>query len=190
MGAIVLDLPCRRRATDESGYTSHLAILNHLDLCTAIDEAALFVVVMPGVKARLDGRLGRGAFSSPDHRRRWRRTAPIPWAHAADVVGIGGEQLLGHRLGHNWPNLTRICRSSHWWITAPVAEAVVVAEQLSTGHDRLFPPHRQNAVVAHSDQMLDVFIAHIKATTARTGQQKIPPGISDHTCSDEGQWPC
>jgi hypothetical protein len=65
----------------------------------------------------------------------------------------------------------------HWWITAPVAEAVVVAEQLSTGHDRLFPPLlRQQALVSRSDQMLDAFIAHINATSDRTGLDKIPPG--------------
>jgi hypothetical protein len=65
----------------------------------------------------------------------------------------------------------------HWWITAPVAEAVLVAEQLSTRPDRLFPPLlRHHAVVARSDQMLDAFTAHVNATSARTGLQKIPPG--------------
>ena len=65
----------------------------------------------------------------------------------------------------------------HWWITAPVAEAIVVAEQLSTRHDRLFPPlHRHHAAVARSGQMLDAFTAHINTTSARTGLQRIPPG--------------
>ncbi|MBX9978193.1 hypothetical protein [Mycobacterium gordonae] len=65
----------------------------------------------------------------------------------------------------------------HWWITAPVAEAVVVAEQLSTRPDRLFPPLlRHHAAVSRSDQMLDAFTAHVNATSARTGLQQIPPG--------------
>jgi integrase len=54
---------------------------------------------------------------------------------------------------------------------------VVVAEQLSTRPDRLFPPlARKDAVVARSDQMLDAFIAHINATSGRTGLQNVPPG--------------
>jgi hypothetical protein len=64
----------------------------------------------------------------------------------------------------------------HWWITAPVAEAIVVAEQLSTRGDRLFGPQRQHAVVARSDQMIDAFIAHINATRSRTKLDKISPG--------------
>ena len=40
------------------------------------------------------------------------------------------------------PNLS----IKHWWITAPVAEAVVVAEQLSARHDRLFPPEAARGI--------------------------------------------
>ena len=89
------------------------------------------------------------------------------------IVDYYGTPAIKSTKGKHDPNLP----IKHWWITAPVAEAVVVAEQLSTGHDRLFPPlHRQHAVVARSDQMLDAFTAHINATSARTGLQKIPPG--------------
>jgi hypothetical protein len=52
---------------------------------------------------------------------------------------------------------------------------MVVAEQLSTRGDRLFPPlFRQDAVAPRSDQMLDAFTAHINANSARTGLQQIP----------------
>ena len=79
----------------------------------------------------------------------------------------------------------------HWWITAPVAEAIVVAEQLSARDDRLFGPlQRQDAVVARSDQMIDTFIAHVNATSSRTKlEKKSRPAPSAHTCSD-AQWPC
>ena len=88
------------------------------------------------------------------------------------VVDYYGTPAIKSTKGKHDPNLP----IKHWWITAPVAEAVVVAEQLSAGHDRLFPPHRQHAVVARSDQMLDAFTTHVNETSARTGLQKIPPG--------------
>lgn len=65
----------------------------------------------------------------------------------------------------------------HWWITAPVAEAITVAEQLSDRHDKLFPPLiRKNADVARSPQMIDAFIGHVNTTSTWTGLQPIPPG--------------
>jgi hypothetical protein len=89
------------------------------------------------------------------------------------IVDYYGTPAIKSMTGKHDPNLP----IKHWWITAPVAEAVVVAEQLSTRHDRLFPPLlRHHAVVARSDQMLDAFIAHVNTTSARTGLQKIPPG--------------
>jgi hypothetical protein len=89
------------------------------------------------------------------------------------IVDYYGTPAIKATKGKLDPNLP----IKHWWITAPVAEAVVVAEQLSSRHDRLFPPlARKDAVVARSDQMLDAFIAHVNATSARTGLQKIPPG--------------
>ena len=89
------------------------------------------------------------------------------------IVDYYGTPAIKATKGKLDPNLP----IKHWWITAPVAEAVVVAEQLSSRHDRLFPPlARKDAVVARSGQMLDAFIAHVNATGARTGLQKIPPG--------------
>ena len=89
------------------------------------------------------------------------------------IVDYYGTPAIKATKGKLDPNLP----IKHWWITAPVAEAVVVAEQLSTRHDRLFPPlHRAHAVAPRSGQMLDAFIAHINVTSARTGLQTIPPG--------------
>ena len=89
------------------------------------------------------------------------------------IVDYYGTPAIKSTKGKHDPNLP----IKHWWITAPVAEAVVVAEQLSAGHDRLFPPlHRQHAVVARSDQMLDAFTTHVNETSAWTGLQMIPPG--------------
>jgi hypothetical protein len=77
------------------------------------------------------------------------------------IVDYYGTPAINSTKGKHDPNLP----IKHWWITAPVAEAVLVAEQLSPWHDRLFPPLlRQDAVVARSDQMLDAFIAHINTT--------------------------
>ena len=89
------------------------------------------------------------------------------------IVDHYGTPAIKSTKGKHDPNLP----IKHWWITAPVAEAIVVAEQLSTRHDRLFPPLlRKSAVVARSDQMLDAFIDHVNATSARTGLRTIPPG--------------
>jgi integrase len=71
------------------------------------------------------------------------------------------------------PNLP----TKHWWITEPVAEAITVAEQLSTEPDRIFTPlRRPDADVARSHQMIDAFIAHVNATRAVTGLDEIPAG--------------
>lgn len=88
------------------------------------------------------------------------------------IVDYYGTPAIKSTKGKHDPNLP----IKHWWITAPVAEAVVVAEQLAAHQDRLFPPMRQHAVVARSEQMLDTFIARVNTTSARTGLQKIPPG--------------
>jgi hypothetical protein len=89
------------------------------------------------------------------------------------IVDYYGTPAIKSTKGKHDPGLP----IKHWWITAPVAEAVVVAEQLSTPRDQLFPPlFRQDAVGPRSDQMLDAFTAHINTTSARTGLQKIPPG--------------
>lgn len=89
------------------------------------------------------------------------------------IVDYYGTPAIKSTKGKHDPNLP----IKHWWITAPVAEAVVVAEQLSTHRDRLFPPlFRQDAVGPRSDQMLDAFTPHVNTTSDRTGLQKIPPG--------------
>jgi integrase len=67
--------------------------------------------------------------------------------------------------------------TKHWWITEPVAEAIAVAEQLSTEPDRIFTPlRRPDADVARSHQMIDAFIAHVNATRKMTGLDEIPSG--------------
>jgi hypothetical protein len=105
-----------------------------------------------------------------------RNTSTPPVIHEitrGSIVDYYGTPAIKSTKGKHDPNLP----IKHWWITAPVAEAVLVAEQLSPWHDRLFPPLlRQDAVVARSDQMLDAFIAHVNTTNARTGLQKILPG--------------
>ena len=88
------------------------------------------------------------------------------------IVDYYGTPAIKSTKGKHDPNLP----IKHWWITAPVAEAVVVAEQLTARQDRLFPPMRPHAVVARSSQMLDTFVAHVNTTSAQTGLQKIPPG--------------
>ncbi|MFZ2175776.1 MAG: hypothetical protein WAW17_17415 [Rhodococcus sp. (in: high G+C Gram-positive bacteria)] len=89
------------------------------------------------------------------------------------IVEYYGTPAIKSTKGKHDPDLP----IKHWWITAPVAEAVIIAEQLSERHDRLFPPiHRTDADVARSHQMLDAFIAHVNTTSAGTGLQKIPPG--------------
>jgi hypothetical protein len=89
------------------------------------------------------------------------------------IVDYYGTPAIKSTKGKHDPGLP----IKHWWITAPVAEAVVVAEQLSTHRDRLFPPlFRQDAEGPRSDQMLDAFTAHVNTTSDRTGLHKIPPG--------------
>lgn len=88
------------------------------------------------------------------------------------IVDYYGTPAIKSTKGKHDPNLP----IKHWWITAPVAEAVVIAEQLTARQDRLFPPLRDHAVVSRSAQMLDAFIAHVNTTSARTGLQQIPAG--------------
>ena len=89
------------------------------------------------------------------------------------IVDYYGTPAIKSTKGKHDPGLP----IKHWWITAPLAEAVVVAEQLSTHRDRLFPPLlRQDAVAPRSDQMLDAFTAHVNTTSDRTGLERIPPG--------------
>jgi hypothetical protein len=89
------------------------------------------------------------------------------------VVEYYGTPAIKSAKGEHDPNLP----IKHWWITAPVAEAIVVAEQLAQQHDQLFPPLlRQSANVSRSHQMLDAFIGHVNTTSAQTGLQPIPPG--------------
>lgn len=91
------------------------------------------------------------------------------------IVECFGTPAIKSTKGKHDPNLP----VKHWWITAPVAEAIVVAEQLSQRDDRLFPPLvRESAEVARSHQMLDAFIGHVNATSARTGLDPIPHGKS------------
>jgi len=91
------------------------------------------------------------------------------------IVEYFGTPAIKSTKGKHDPNLP----VKHWWITAPVAEAIVVAEQLSQRDDRLFPPLvRESAEVARSHQMLDAFIGHVNATGARTGLDPIPHGKS------------
>ncbi len=85
-----------------------------------------------------------------------------------------GTPAIKSAKGKHDPNLP----AKHWWITAPVAEAIVAAEQLSRDN-RLFPPLiRESAEVARSHQMLDAFIGHVNATSTHTGLDRIPRGKS------------
>ena len=100
-------------------------------------------------------------------------TAEIHEITPGSIVDYYGTPAIKSTKGKHDPGLP----IKHWWITAPVAEAVVVAEQLSTRAHRLFPaPAPPHAVGARSDQMLDAFTAHVNTTSDRTGLQKIPPG--------------
>lgn len=66
----------------------------------------------------------------------------------------------------------------HWWITEPVAEAIVVAEQLSDDPDRVFAPidRKDDSQRVHGANMLDSFIRHVNATREWTGLEAIPAG--------------
>jgi hypothetical protein len=74
-----------------------------------------------------------------------------------------------------------------WWITEPVAQAIAVAERLSTHPTHIFatlnPPatapkgvirNGRRGISAHDD--IDLFIAHINATGHRLGLAPIPAG--------------
>ena len=78
-----------------------LAVLEHLDLGAAVEQAALFLVVLAGVEDRLHDRLRRSAFHHPLAGEVGREPHPLDRAHALDVVGVGGQQLLGHQLGQH-----------------------------------------------------------------------------------------
>lgn len=65
----------------------------------------------------------------------------------------------------------------HWWITAPVAEAIAVAEAISTHSDRVFAPMKRSTDTAvHGDKMIDTFIATVNADRQWTGLDEIPAG--------------
>ena len=95
-GDISLDLPCRP-ARDRRHHVL-LTVLEHLDLGAAVEEAALFLVVLAGVDDRLHDRLRRSAFQHPLAGEVGGEPHPLDGAHALDVVGVGGQQLLGHQL--------------------------------------------------------------------------------------------
>ena len=102
------------------------------------------------------------------------RDSESPRNHPGSIVDYYGTPAIKSTKGKHDPDLP----IKHWWITAPVAEAVVVAEQLSTHHDRLFPPllrqdrRRRLAATRCSTPSPPTSTrpAH------RTGLQKIPPG--------------
>jgi hypothetical protein len=65
----------------------------------------------------------------------------------------------------------------HWWVTAPVAEAIAVAEAISTHRDRVFAPiKRFTDTAVHGDRMIDTFIATVNADRQWTGLDEIPAG--------------
>ena len=84
--------------TGDRGDHVLLAVLEHLELGAAVEEAALFLVVLPGIEDRLDDRLRRSAFQHPLAGEVSGEPHPVHGAHALDVVGVGGEQFLGDEL--------------------------------------------------------------------------------------------
>lgn len=65
----------------------------------------------------------------------------------------------------------------HWWITAPVAEAITVAEAVSTHRDRVFAPMKRSTDTAvHGDRMIDTFIDTVNTDRYWTGLEEIPSG--------------
>lgn len=65
----------------------------------------------------------------------------------------------------------------HWWITAPVAEAISVAEAVSTHRDRVFAPMKRSTDTAvHGDRMIDTFIDTVNTDRCWTGLEEIPAG--------------
>ena len=109
------------------------------------------------------------------------RDSEIHEISPGSIVDYYGTPAIKSTKGKHDPNLP----VKHWWITAPVAEAVVVAEQLSTPTTGFSGPCSANeAVVARSDQMLDAFIAHVNATSAAgLGWRRSRPAVSGRTCS-------
>jgi hypothetical protein len=74
-----------------------------------------------------------------------------------------------------------------WWITEPVAQAIAVAERLSTHPTHIFatlnpPPAARDGVIRNGRRGIsarndiDLFIAHINATGHRLGLAPIPAG--------------
>lgn len=65
-----------------------------------------------------------------------------------------------------------------WWITAPVAEAITMAAQLSPHPHRVFAPiaAKESAEALHSGATIDSFIRHVNATRNQTGLDEIPDG--------------
>ncbi len=102
------------------------------------------------------------------------RDSEIHEIEPGSIAEYFGTPAIKSAKGKHDPNLP----AKHWWITAPVAEAIVAAEQLSRDN-RLFPPLiRESAEVARSHQMLDAFIGHVNATSTHTGLDRIPRGKS------------
>ncbi|MFC9251763.1 integrase [Amycolatopsis thailandensis] len=65
----------------------------------------------------------------------------------------------------------------HWWITAPVAEAITIAEAVSSHHERVFAPMKRSTDTAvHGDRMIDSFIDTVNTDRHWTGLEEIPAG--------------
>ena len=89
------------------------------------------------------------------------------------IVDYYGTPAIKSTKGKHDPNLP----IKHWWITAPVAEAIARRRAaIRTPRPALPAPAPQDADVARSHQMLDAFIAHVNTTSASTGLQPIPTG--------------
>ena len=115
----------------------------------AVEQAALFFVVLPGVQDRLHDRLRRSAFHHPLAGEVGREAHPLDRAHALDVVGVGGQQLLGDQLPPS------ACRKA----------ATVAA------HER--PP--SSVAELHEDQRADAALAFPAARThLRRGPTDVP----------------
>jgi hypothetical protein len=102
------------------------------------------------------------------------------------VVEYYGTPAIKSAKGKHDPNLP----IKHWWITAPVAEAIVVAEQLSQQHDRLFPPLlRQSADVSRSPKCSTRSSATSTPPAPRPDCSRSRPAKHAHICSG-GPWQC
>ena len=100
----------------------------------------------------------------------------------SEVHEITKGSLVEH---YGYPAITSIKRkhSPHlptkaWWIIEPAAEAITVAERLSTHHDRVFAPvvRERTSNTVHGALMIASFIAHVNATREWTGLDEIPDG--------------